>query len=280
MMLGMTITRHTLAVIPSVALFMAAGCETTTTPARPTSRPMAEATPAGMGIARRIEAAHGKSTWTDKAAVACDITVTYGGGVMLSGSMIYDPAGGRVRIVADPGFVLVFDGERAWLSPDGEGVRNARFHLLTWPYFLAAPFKLRDPGTHLAPHGRRQLDGVTHVTALLTFEAGIGDSPDDWYVIYEDPETSRLAAVAYIVTYGTTAAEAEKTPHALVYEDYQTIDGVALATRWVMYNWSLAQGTVGEPLGDVMLTNIRFVEPGEHDFERPPVAHEDPLPSE
>ncbi len=276
-MLGVTITRRTLAMIPVVTLFMAAGCETTTTGGS-TTRPAAEASAAGMGVARRIEAAHGKAAWDAKAAVACDIAVTYGGGVMFAGSMIYEPAGGRVRMETNDGAVLVFDGERAWLSPSSADVRSARFHLLTWPYFLAAPFKLRDPGAHLAPHGRRQLDGVTHVTALLTFEAGIGDSPDDWYVIYEDPDTDRLAAVAYIVTYGTTVDEAGKEPHSLVYQDYTTIDGVALATRWVMYNWTLAEGTVGEPLGDVTLTNIRFIEPGKGDFERPADAREDPLP--
>ena len=60
----MTITRRTFAAIPVAALLLAAGCETSSTTAEPTSRPVAEETPAGMGIARRIEAAHGKSTWT------------------------------------------------------------------------------------------------------------------------------------------------------------------------------------------------------------------------
>ncbi len=277
----MTLTRRPLAVVPAVALFMAGGCETSTTTmaAGPTSRPAAVATRAGMGVARRIEAAHGMHAWTEKEAVACDITVTLGGARMLSGSMTYETGRGRVRIETENGATLVFDGERAWVSPSAAQVPMVRFQLLTWPYFLAAPFKLRDPGTYLTPHGRRQLDGVTHVTALLTFDVGIGDSPDDWYVIYQDPDTDRLAALAYIVTYGTTTAEAEKEPHALVYEDYRTIDGVAMATRWVIYNWSLAAGPHGEPLGDVTLTNVRFVKPGEHEFERPVDAREDPLPS-
>ena len=277
----MTITTQVLAAIPLLGLCVTAGCETTATSNfGPTSRPAVQTTPAGMGVALRIEAAHGKYAWTEKEAVACDIKVTFGGAEMLSGSMIYEIGGGRVRIETDDGATLVFDGERAWVSPSAAEVPMIRFQLLTWPYFLAAPFKLRDPGTHLAPHGRRELGGVMHVTALLTFEAGIGDSPDDWYVIYEDPDTNRLAAVAYIVTYGTTVEEARKDPHTLVYKDYRTIDGVALATRWVSYKWSLAEGTVGEPIGDVALTNIRFVEPDEGDFERPALAREDPLPSE
>ena len=135
----MTVTRHTLAVIPVVALFMAAGCETTTptTVAGPTSRPAAEASPAGMGIARRIEVAHGKPAWAEKDAVACDITVTFGGAEMLSGSMTYEIGRGRVRIETESGATLVFDGEQAWVSPSAAQVPMIRFQLLTWPYFLA-----------------------------------------------------------------------------------------------------------------------------------------------
>ena len=246
----MTITTKTLAAIPLLGLCLTAGCQTAATShSGPTSRPAVQTTPAGMGVARRIEAAHGKHAWTEKEAVACDITVTFGGAEMLNGSMTYETGAGRVRIETVGGATLVFDGERAWVSPSAAQVPMIRFQLLTWPYFLAAPFKLRDPGTYLAPHGRRPLDGVTHVTALLTFDAGTGDSPDDWYVIYQDPATDRLAAVAYIVTYGTTVDEAQKEPHALVYEDYRTIDGVALATRWVI---SVPSGSTTLPVMSVV----------------------------
>jgi hypothetical protein len=237
----------------------------------------ASPTPAGLDFARRIENAHGARAWAAQDAVACDITVNYGGAVMLDGSMLYEPSGGRVRIeTADA--LLVFDGERAWVSPASAEVRGARFQLLTWPYFLAVPFKLRDPGTYLAPHGRRPLDNVIHVTALLTFESGVGDSPDDWYVVYRQPATNRLAAVAYIVTYGRPVDAAEEEPHALVYDEYETVDGVTLSTRWVMYDWTLADGPVGQPLGDVTLANLRFVEAGDADFARPEDAREDPRP--
>ena len=265
-------------------LVLAAGCETTQSTTRPTTKPTSHTTtrpssgPAVMGVVRRIEAAHGLDAWSDQPAVACDLTVRFGGGVMLSGSMLYDPAGGRCRMELDSGEVLVFDGRRAWISPSSAQAPMARFHLLTWPYFMAAPFKLHDPGTHMTPLGRQLLDGESHFTVRLTFDAGIGDSPDDWYVVYEDPDTSRLAAMAYIVTYGTSVVEAEKEPHVLVYEDFETIDGVVLGSTWTMYNWTMAQGSHGEPLGTVTLTNMRFVEPGATDFVRPADAREAPLP--
>lgn len=49
----------------------------------------------------------------------------------------------------------------------------------------------------------RPLDEKDHQTAKLTFEKGIGDAPDDWYVVYTDPENNTMQAAAYIVTFGS-----------------------------------------------------------------------------
>jgi hypothetical protein len=214
-------------------------------------------------------------------AVQADLDVSFGGASVLSGSMLYDPRTNRVRIDVADTALLFYDGERAWISPASVTVPRARFHLQTWPYFLAAPFKLQDPGTHLEPTGRHPLDGTPCETARLTFDPGVGDSPDDWYFVYEDPETGRLAAMGYIVTYGgVTVEEAEAEPHAIVYHDYVTIDGVTLSRRWLFHHWSEALGPYGDPIGEATLRNIRFVEPDERAFAVPAGVKEDRLPPE
>jgi hypothetical protein len=211
--------------------------------------------------------------------VEADLDLTFGGNPVLSGSMLYDPHTNRVRLDVRDTAILIYDGERAWISPASANVPQARFHLLTWPYFLAAPFKLRDAGSHLETTGLRPRDGVGHETALLTFDGGVGDSPDDWYVIYEDPETGLLAAMAYIVTYGgVTAQEAGGEPHAIVYHDYARIDGVMLSQRWTFHHWSDEAGPHGEPIGAASLSNLRFVEPAERAFAVPAGVKEDRLP--
>jgi hypothetical protein len=249
----------------------------TTTPAgtQATTRPA----DAGIELARRLEAAHGLAAWRDRKAVAADIEITFGGDPMLSASMLYDHHTGRVRMDVRDTALLFFDGERAWVSPATADVPQARFHLLTWPYFLAAPFKLRDPGSRLDPTGLRALAGRQCETGLLTFGAHIGDSPDDWYVIYEDPETGLLAAMAYIVTYGgVTAEQAEGEPHAIVYHDAVTIDGVTLSPRWTFHHWSAEAGPHGDPIGAASLSNLRFVEPADRAFAVPAGVKEDRLP--
>ena len=41
-----------------------------------------------------------------------------------------------------------WDGKKAMVLPDNVDDKNARFGLLTWSYFFAAPYKLSDPGTN------------------------------------------------------------------------------------------------------------------------------------
>ncbi|MHC4989647.1 MAG: hypothetical protein ACYTGC_01600, partial [Planctomycetota bacterium] len=85
-------------------------------------------------------------------------------------------------------------------------------------------------------------------------------------------------ALAYIVTYGTPAAEAAKDPHAIVYEDFVTVEGVTIASRWTFRSWSAAEGIHGETLGTARLGNVRFVEANDASFARPKDAREDKLP--
>jgi hypothetical protein len=242
------------------------------TPASPSTRP---AQPGAAEIATRIERAHGGPAWDDTAALKADLVVEFGGERLLEATVLYDHHRGRVRLERTDGVTMVFDGERAWSWPASEIPYGPRFHLLTWPYFLAAPFKLDDPGTHIARGDLQPIGQKLCETARLTFSAGTGDTPDDWYVVYVEPRTDRLLALAYIVTYGTTLAEAEREPHAIVYDDFAMIDGVTLARQWRFHSWDAARGVHGEPIGRATLDHIRFVTPNDHAFSHPPEAAED-----
>lgn len=232
-------------------------------------------------FADSIGTAQGIEAYRSHKALQADITVTFGGKVMLKGVMTFDTPVGKSRIETADGTAMVLDGKDAWVAPADAQVPPgmARFHLLTWPYFVAAPFKLADPGTLIADARLKPLDAHRIFPAgKLTFGAGVGDSPDDWYMVYRDPETDRLAAMAYIVTYGKTTHDAEKEPHIAIYEAYEEVDGVTLPTRMSMWNWEPGVGKVGELLGSLELSNFQFVEPDETDFTQPDGARIDAPP--
>jgi len=275
----------------ALAAALAAGCAPAEEPAPEATGPAAgEAAEApapaddpATAWARSIEQAHGAGAWAAKneagEALSSRITVDYGGERILEGRMLLEPDLGRTRFELTDGTVVVWDGEGAWVAPAEAELPGARFHALTWPYFLALPMKLRDPGAHLEPLGEATLDGTTHDTMRLTFDPGTGDSPDDWYVVYRDAQTGRLAAAAYVVTYGRDLAAAEREPHAVRYQDYQPVESVLVPRRWTFWSWNADDGIYGEPIGEVSLSDVEWIEPPPGTFDAPEGAREDELPA-
>ena len=229
-------------------------------------------------FAASIEAAHGKGPWAAAKALQARLSLTFGGRPALAGTILFRTNLAASRIELEDGTVAVFDGASAWVAPSSSKLERARFHLLTWPYFAALPMKLRDPGTHLRALGKRSLRGKPYEASRLTFDPGVGDTPDDWYVLYRDPSSGRLAAAAYIVTYGKEAAAASKEPHAITYEDYVPVGGAQVATTWKFWHWSEQGGITGQPIGGGKLSDLKFIEPAPDAFARPAAAREDKLP--
>ena len=63
-------------------------------------------------------------------------------------------------------------------------------------YWLVMPYKLRDPGVHLAYDGQEEIDGVVFDKLLLTFDS-VGLTPGDRYWAYIHPETGLMERWAY-----------------------------------------------------------------------------------
>lgn len=228
-------------------------------------------------IAKIVSRAHRADRWHRHDAFACHIEVVFGGNKTLDGTMMFETDFSGVRMEVNEGVVATFDGEKAWVSPPGQ-LPRARFHLLTWPYFVAVPMKLDDPGTHIEETGRMKLQGKVYQTARLSFGDGVGDAPDDWYQLYVDPETGRLGAMAYIVSYGKSDEQVQAAePHAIVYEDFEMVDGIPIPMKWKFFEWSGERGIYGEPIGEASLRGVRFTE--SNPYAKPPNAEEDKFPA-
>lgn len=226
-------------------------------------------TPSYKSFGKQIARAHGIWKWNTYRCIQTDIQITFGGQSILQGTLLTDRHAGKVRIVLTDGTVLVFDGKDVWMSPINAPVKKPRFDALTWAYFLAAPFKLNDQGSHLKNMGKMQMGSKQLPAAQLTFDSGIGDSPDDWYILYMDPKTKWLRAMAYIVTYGNSVQKAEKSPHAITFDNYANVSGVILPRAWSFWNWNAKQGITGKPIGKATLSNLQMVYPATNSFKAP-----------
>ncbi len=238
-------------------------------------------------MAGAVAEVHGRANAPANAVLHGTITVEFGGNTLLDAADIwFHPNGGLVRIDAGDGDVAVFDGQTAWANEQGTLARP-RFQLLTWPYFAVMPFKLDDGGTRLEGMDDAPLRaGEAPMRRMkLTFGEGVGDSPDDWYVLYVDDD-DQLVASGYIVTYGKSVDAAEAEPHAIVYKNFTDVPGpdgeptgVVLSPTWEFYNWTEADGITGDVIGRVSIDGLALVETPDGVFERPEGTEEVTPPS-
>ncbi|MBW1298814.1 DUF6503 family protein [Aquimarina litoralis] len=217
-----------------------------------------------------IEKAHKKERFLNHKAVSFDIKIIFNGKEHLEGKITMLTNSTKIKIDKKDGSQLVYDGENVYLQPADANDQGARFDMFTWTYFFGLPYKLSDPGTKWEMQEDRVLNNITHSTAKLTFEAGIGDAPDDWYVVYADPVAKSLQAAAYIVTFGNDGdiSKAEADPHAIHYKDFKTIDQIPFATKWEFYGWTSEKGMTDQ-LGEATISNIAFIENEGNLFDDP-----------
>lgn len=135
---------------------------------------------------------------------------------------------------------FVFDGRRAWATFEEPARAGVRFWALTPYYFVALPFVLADPGVKLERSAdTAEAAGLPPADVVrVTFDAGVGDAPDDYYVVYLARDDGRLLGTRYVVSYKPFMARAKMkhSPEKLVvYEDVKSVGPLRLAHRHAFY---------------------------------------------
>jgi hypothetical protein len=138
---------------------------------------------------------------------------------------------------------FAWTGERAWIAPDSIERPNPRFWALSGFYFQQIPFVLADPGLTYEALPDDSIDGTPHDMVRVGFESGVGDSPDDTYTLYLDKETGRVDAIRYAATFGRDVEDpSELSKTFFDYQDYTTVHGLTVPTRFEGYSYSGEDG--------------------------------------
>lgn len=168
---------------------------------------------------------------------------------------------------------MAWNGEEAWFVPADVTRVNARFWALTGYYFQMIPFVFADPGADHELLPEEELDGETYDMVRVSFDEGVGDA-DDYYVTYVDRETGLVRAIRYVVTFGGRPPGGETL---FYYDDYTTVDGLTVPTRFRGYGFS--DGERGDFRNEAWATDIDFGVPFDSTRLAPPdSARIDPLP--
>lgn len=133
----------------------------------------------------------------------------------------------KVTIKTDK-YTLGFNGEKVWVAQDSAHypIGRARFYHNLMFYFYAMPFVLGDDGITYSDVPALEFEGVSYPGTKISFGAGVGDAPDDEYIVYRNPETNQMEWLAYTVTYGKN--EKSDRFSYIKYDQWNTIGGLQL----------------------------------------------------
>lgn len=154
-------------------------------------------------------------------------------------------------------YQMGFDGDNYWFAADSipDDHPDPIFYINLQFYFFAMPFVAADPGTNYEEMGQRIVDSTTYDVLKLTYEDGIGQAPEDQYLLYFDTESHQLKLLLYSVTYfNAENAENAENYNALWYDEWQTVDGLVVPLRAMSYNWN----TENQALGNLRNTKTFF----------------------
>lgn len=169
-----------------------------------------------------------------------------------------------------PNFKMGFDGEQYWVMADTSFQRDPIFYHNLMFYFYAMPFVLADQGIQYSEASPLRVDSTTILPGLLiTFDEGIGSSPEDHYIIYYNPDTYQMEWLAYTVTYFT---KEETTEYSYIrYGNWAEFNGLKLPQSMTWYRTE--DGLPTEPRNTVNFTATAISESViEPDYFAPPVG--------
>jgi hypothetical protein len=178
--------------------------------------------------------------------------------------------------ITDSLYVLGFDGEQVWVSPDlaAFGTRSPRFYHNLYFYFFAMPFALADPGINYEDLGEQVIDDIAYHAVKVSYDQGVGDSSEDFYIAHFGRETGLLEVLLYTVTY--YSKESHEKYNALVYE-WQDVDGLQVTKSIKGYKYD--SGRLGDQRYEAMFNKVAFskIQPNDTLFSIPDISEIDSI---
>jgi hypothetical protein len=159
----------------------------------------------------------------------------------------------RKSVIEYKHHLLGFDGENVWVKNlDTTTYKgNPRFYYNLYFYFYAMPFIIGDNGITYEEGPTLEVDGKEYPGILISYEAGIGESPEDQYILYYDPDTYKMTWLAYTVTFFTK--EKAKKFKLIKYSEWATVNGLQLPSKMQWHQFD--DGEVGEMSNEVNFIN-------------------------
>ena len=165
-------------------------------------------------------------------------------------------------------------GTTAWLKANDETVfpYDTKFWAITPLYLMGFPFVLDGEGVNLELLTDSDYKGKTNKVVKITFDAGTGDAPDDYYILHFDAETNLLIGTRYIVSYPQYFKDGGHAPEKFMeVGPLVNTQGILLPSE-LKTHWTV-DGKPGEHITQIDISDYGFKKRLDDDFyEMPPEA--------
>lgn len=152
-------------------------------------------------------------------------------------------------------FTIGYDGRDVWLAQKDSTAfgGNARFYHNLYFYFYAMPFVLGDDGITYEKAKDLTYKGVSYPGYKISYGKNVGDSPEDNYFIYYNPENYQMEWLGYTVTY-FNGKPSNKISY-IRYGNWQKVDGVVLP-KVITWFTTDEKGVLQKPRNEVAFDNV------------------------
>ncbi|VAV84993.1 hypothetical protein MNBD_BACTEROID02-389 [hydrothermal vent metagenome] len=160
----------------------------------------------------------------------------------------------RKSLIDMPNHAIGFDGNTVWLlKKDTTTYKgNPKFYYNLMFYFYAMPFVLADDGITYKDAEPLTFEDKTYPGIHISYDNGIGASPEDEYVLYYDSDTNKMAWLAYTVTFFTKVKTKEF--HLIKYDAWQEVNGLLLPKTFKWYGFE--NNVVGDYQREMSFVNV------------------------
>jgi hypothetical protein len=179
----------------------------------------------------------------------------------------------RKTVVNTPTYSLGFDGKEVWLDEEEKGAYkgNPEFYYNLYFYFYAMPFVLADTGIIYEKVDDLIFEGIKYPGYKISYEADIGTSPDDNYIVYYNANTYQMEWLAYTVTFESKVSNDDF--HMIKYNKWEKFNNLVLPKEITWYEID-EKGMPTKPAGDPVEFTLPLVSKGQlanSFFEKPVV---------
>lgn len=181
----------------------------------------------------------------------------------------------REALLDNPKTTIGFDGKQVWLlnktKEDYKGF-DPKFGYNLMFYFYAMPFILSDDGINYADAEPLVFEEITYPGIEITYNNGVGETPEDRYVLYFNPETYKMEWLGYTVSF--IEGIDKKELHFRRYNNWKNVNGLLLPTTIIGYGFKDDKPTEAKHTNvfkDIKVTNetievSKFVKPKNASF--------------